>query len=68
MKTLHRNHIREANQVADILAKSPSMSGNNIFYYSFQHLSKGVKGPFQLDKWQLPSIRRRFDKAIFFTS
>lgn len=59
---------REANQVAYFLAKMASMSGNSTFYYSFQQLPKEVKGVFQLDKCQLSSIRRRYDKCNFFVS
>nr|XP_016504508.1 PREDICTED: uncharacterized protein LOC107822473 [Nicotiana tabacum] len=60
--------FREANQVADSLTKLALSSGNGTFYYSFQQLPKEVKGHFQLDEWQLPSIRRRYDKSNFFVS
>ncbi|KAH0644413.1 hypothetical protein KY284_032297 [Solanum tuberosum] len=59
---------REANQVADFLAKLASSSGNGTFYFSYQQLSKEAKGLFQLDRWQLPCIRRRYDKYNFFVS
>ncbi|KAK6780226.1 hypothetical protein RDI58_022410 [Solanum bulbocastanum] len=66
VKTSHC--FRKANQVASFLSKQASSSGNGIFFYSFQHLPKGVKGLFQQDRWQLPSIRRRYDKCDFFVS
>ncbi|KAK4722553.1 hypothetical protein R3W88_012786 [Solanum pinnatisectum] len=59
---------REANQVADFLAKLASSSGNGTFYFSYQQLPKEAKGLFQLDRWQLPCIRRRYDKCNFFVS
>ena len=37
---------REANQVADFLAKLASSSGNGIFYFSYQQLPKEAKGSF----------------------
>lgn len=59
---------REANQTADFFAKQASSSGSGAFYYSFHQFPKEVKGQFQLDKWQLPSLRRRYDKCNFFVS
>ncbi|XP_075106952.1 uncharacterized protein LOC142179950 [Nicotiana tabacum] len=38
--------FKEANQVADMLAKNTAKSGNNGFYYTFQQLPGNVKGPF----------------------
>jgi len=35
---------REANQVADFLAKLASSSGNGTFYFSYQQLPKEAKG------------------------
>ncbi|KAK4718670.1 hypothetical protein R3W88_017008 [Solanum pinnatisectum] len=59
----HFSHFfREANHVADFLAKKASSSGNSTFYHSFQELPSEAKGLFQLNKWQLPTIRRRFGK------
>lgn len=57
--------FREANQVADYLAKLASSSGNSTFYTSFNQLPKEAKRLFQLDRWQLLSIRRRYDKTNF---
>ncbi|KAH0649965.1 hypothetical protein KY284_029877 [Solanum tuberosum] len=59
---------REANQVAGFLAKLASSSGNGTFYFSYQQLPKEAKGLFQLDRWQLPCIRRKYDKCNFFVS
>lgn len=59
---------REANQVADMLAKNAATSGITAFFFSFQQLPENVKGPFQLDKWQLHRFRTRYDKANFFVS
>ncbi|KAH0674097.1 hypothetical protein KY284_025184 [Solanum tuberosum] len=65
----HFSHcFREANQVADFLAKNAASSGNSTFYHSFQELPREARGLFQLDKWQLPTIRRRFEKCNFFVS
>lgn len=59
---------REAKQVADFLAKLASSSGNCTFYFSYQQLQEEVKGLFQLDRWHLPCIRRRYDICNFFVS
>lgn len=59
---------REANQVADGLAKLATTLEEVSFYHTFQQLPEMVKGPFQLDKCQMPSIRLRYDKANFFIS
>ncbi|KAH0672661.1 hypothetical protein KY290_024899 [Solanum tuberosum] len=53
---------REANQIADLFAKQTSLSESGTFYCSFHKFPKEVKGLFLLDKWQLPSIRKRYDK------
>ncbi|KAG5604518.1 hypothetical protein H5410_026010, partial [Solanum commersonii] len=53
---------REANQITCFFAKQASSSGSGTFYYSFRQFPKEVKGLFLLDKWQLPSRRRRYDK------
>lgn len=45
-----RHCFREANKVADQLAKIGSTSDVGSFYYSFQQLPTGVKGPYHLDK------------------
>ncbi|XP_019237530.1 PREDICTED: uncharacterized protein LOC109217719 [Nicotiana attenuata] len=62
------HYFREANQVADTLAKNAAKNGSSGYYYTFQQLPGNAKGPFQLDKWQLPSFRIRYDKANFFVS
>jgi len=51
---------REANQVADSLAKLVATSTEESYYFSFQQLPKTVKGPFQLDKYQMPRIKQIF--------
>lgn len=51
--------------MVDLLAKMASSSGMGVFYYSFQQFPKELKGPFHLDKCQLPIIRRRFDLNYF---
>ncbi|KAK4372528.1 hypothetical protein RND71_007912 [Anisodus tanguticus] len=59
------HNYREGNQVADSLAKlAPNMNHNKIFY-SVDQLPNVSKGPFQLDKWQMPSLRTRYDKYNF---
>ncbi|WMV08469.1 hypothetical protein MTR67_001854 [Solanum verrucosum] len=59
---------REANQTADFFATQASSSGSGAFCYSFHQFPKEVKVQFLLDKWQLPSIRRRYDKCNLFVS
>lgn len=59
---------REANQVAYALAKHATTLDNGTFHDRLQQLPGGAKGPFQLDKLQLPSFRSRYDKANFFVS
>ncbi|XP_070035410.1 uncharacterized protein [Nicotiana tomentosiformis] len=59
---------REANQLADCLAKMASKAQNGAFFFSGQQLPKAAKGPYHLDKSQIPSIRIKYDKANFFVS
>ncbi|XP_059294498.1 uncharacterized protein LOC132047475 [Lycium ferocissimum] len=59
---------REANQLADWLAKMAMNSHDNNIYLSDQEHSNGAKGSFLLDKRQVPSMRSKFDKANFFVS
>ncbi|WMV22743.1 hypothetical protein MTR67_016128, partial [Solanum verrucosum] len=58
--------FREANEVADHLVKLAVNSHNESLYNSYHQLLVGAKGPFQLDKNQMPSIRTKYDEAIFF--
>ncbi|MCD7450241.1 hypothetical protein HAX54_004686, partial [Datura stramonium] len=50
---------REANQVADRFAKHASVNGLTETFCNYDSIPKDAKGPFQLDKSQLPSIRIR---------
>ncbi|XP_075095058.1 uncharacterized protein LOC142173378 [Nicotiana tabacum] len=59
---------REGNQVAECLAKLDSTSGNSMTINSYQQLPRCAKGYFLLDKWQMASIRTKYDKANFFVS
>ncbi|KAK4719074.1 hypothetical protein R3W88_017412 [Solanum pinnatisectum] len=59
---------REANQLADWLAKMAIDSHDSSIYLSANELPNGAKGPYLLDKRQVPSIRSKFDKANFFVS
>ncbi|MCD7454106.1 hypothetical protein HAX54_023468 [Datura stramonium] len=59
---------REANVVADFLAELASSRGNIAFYFSYQQLPREVMRIYQLDRCQLPSIRRRYDNSNFFVS
>ncbi|WMV15078.1 hypothetical protein MTR67_008463, partial [Solanum verrucosum] len=56
--------FREANKVADYLAKWAT----TIIYDNFNEVPEGAKGPFFLDKVQMPSFRFKYDKANFFVS
>ncbi|XP_070049225.1 uncharacterized protein [Nicotiana tomentosiformis] len=60
--------LREANQVAEFLGKLASSSGTDTFYHFLQQMPREAKGLFQLNRWQLPSMGRRYDKCIFFVS
>ncbi|KAK6776388.1 hypothetical protein RDI58_027389 [Solanum bulbocastanum] len=59
---------REVNQLADWLAKMAMNSQASNTYLSYQQLHKGAKGPFLMDKRQIPNIRSKFDKANFYVS
>jgi len=56
---------REANQLVDWLATMAMNSQASNTYVSYQQLPKGEKGPFLMDKRQIPNIRSKFDKANF---
>ncbi|XP_060195213.1 loganic acid O-methyltransferase-like [Lycium barbarum] len=60
--------FREANSVGDYLAKLASSNGSKTLYDSHQSLPREVKGLVQLDKWQLPIVRKRYEKCNFFVS
>nr|XP_009769714.1 PREDICTED: uncharacterized protein LOC104220529 [Nicotiana sylvestris] len=60
--------LTEANQIADLLAKLASTSGNRTLYHSHNNFPKEAKGLIQLDKWQIPTFRRRYEKCNFFVS
>lgn len=56
--TVKFNHCyREANQLTNWLAKMVSNSEDSNRYLSEQELPNGAKGPFLLNKRQVPSIR-----------
>ncbi|KAH0696221.1 hypothetical protein KY290_013579 [Solanum tuberosum] len=59
---------REANQLADWLAKMAMNSQTSNIYLSAQQLPKAAKGLLIMDKRQVPSIRSKVDKEIFFVS
>lgn len=59
---------REANQVADGLAKYATTLEEGRYFHNFQQLPGKAKGPFQLVKWQLPSFRSKYEKGNFFVS
>lgn len=62
------HYFREANDVADHLVKLAMNSQKNSSFDSFQHLPARAKGPFYLDKGQMPSIRLKYDETNFFAS
>uniref|UniRef100_A0A0V0I3V6 Putative ovule protein n=1 Tax=Solanum chacoense TaxID=4108 RepID=A0A0V0I3V6_SOLCH len=57
-------------ETADLVgnAKLATMRSGPILYSRLYQLPSGIKGPYLLDKMQLPSIRIRYDKANFFVS
>ncbi|KAH0672410.1 hypothetical protein KY290_024651 [Solanum tuberosum] len=57
--------FREANKVADYLAKCATIINTTIIYDNF---NKVPEGPFFLDKVQMPSFRFKYDKVNFFVS
>ncbi|XP_060178282.1 uncharacterized protein LOC132608243 [Lycium barbarum] len=59
---------REANRVADFLAKMSTSSGNRTLYHSLHDLPREAKGLLQLDNWQIPTFRRKYEKCNFFVS
>ncbi|XP_060202921.1 uncharacterized protein LOC132631356 [Lycium barbarum] len=59
---------REANSVADFFAKLASTSGRRTLHNSHIGLPRVAKGLIQLDKQQLPTFRRRFEKSFLFSS
>nr|XP_033513221.1 uncharacterized protein LOC117277902 [Nicotiana tomentosiformis] len=60
--------FREANEVADSLAKLATTNSEAKVYLSFQQLPKGTKGSFVLDKHLMPTVRLKYDKGNFFVS
>ncbi|KAM3362308.1 putative protein isoform X2 [Capsicum galapagoense] len=63
-----RHCYREGNQVADFLAKMASNSNQTLITHSYNVLPRQAKGAFLLDKWQLPSIRCKYDRVNFYVS
>ncbi|XP_047271026.1 uncharacterized protein LOC107877522 isoform X1 [Capsicum annuum] len=63
-----RHCYREGNQVADFLAKMASNSNQTLITHSYNILPIQARGAFLLDKWQLPSVRCKYDRANFFVS
>ncbi|XP_070055169.1 uncharacterized protein [Nicotiana tomentosiformis] len=63
-----RHCWREANQVADGLAKHANTIQECMILFAFHDLPKDAKGAYHLDKWQLPSMRIKYDKANFYVS
>lgn len=59
---------REANHLANCLAKMAAKRQQVAFFYSNQQLPSEVEGPLMLDKEQMPNIRNKYDKANFFVS
>ncbi|KAK4735015.1 hypothetical protein R3W88_009276 [Solanum pinnatisectum] len=63
------NHChREANQVADTLAKHVVIYNEAHMYHEWRDIPKLTVGSYQLDKMQMPSIRIGYDKPNFFVS
>lgn len=65
---MNQDCFREANQVADHLAKFALSNHVNRIFLDFQQLPSGAKGPFILDRLQMPTIRTKYGKTIFFVS
>ncbi|KAM3344484.1 hypothetical protein P3S68_024193 [Capsicum galapagoense] len=63
-----RHCYREGNQVADFLTKIASNSNQILITHSYNILPRQARGDFFLDKWKLPSIRCKYDRANFFVS
>ncbi|KAF3647482.1 hypothetical protein FXO38_18636, partial [Capsicum annuum] len=63
-----RHCYREENLVADFLAKMASNSNQTLITHSYNILPRQARGAFLLDKWQLPTIRCKYDRANFFVS
>ncbi|KAM3338044.1 hypothetical protein P3S68_032370 [Capsicum galapagoense] len=59
---------REGNQLEEFLAKMASNSNQTLITHSYNILLRQARGAFLLDKWQLPSIRCKYDRANFFVS
>lgn len=55
--TYDNSSLREANNVVDHLAKMTNTNQNNHVSVSFQQIPNAAKGPYQLDKSQMLSIR-----------
>lgn len=54
--------------MADSLAKLASTSDQNQVVHSYFDLHRTAKGLFQLDKWQMPCTRSKFDEVNFYVS
>ncbi|KAF3679775.1 Inorganic pyrophosphatase 3 [Capsicum annuum] len=68
MRASVKHCFREANQVADNLAKYAANRDIELHLDSYPASSREAKGHYQLDKSQLTSLRIRYDKANFFVS
>ena len=64
--TYNNSSLRGANKVADNFTKMENTNKNGHVFVSFQKIPNGAKGPYQLDKSQMLSIRLIYDKVNFF--
>lgn len=56
----------EVNQALDTMAKYTATCDVALHFEFFQDLVNDARGPYQLDKCQLPNLRIKYDKTIFW--
>lgn len=68
MNTNVTHILREANFVADSLAKNATNQVESQLFYVWRLMPRMTFGYYHLDSYQIPSIRIRYGKAKFFVS
>lgn len=65
---LYNVAFKKGNHLTDSLAKLAAITHQCLICQAYQQLPTYAKGPFLLDKWEMPIIRTKYDKSNFSVS